>query len=107
MRAPDACSIVLSCAVLGVGCAVPRPSTTSDEVAIVDEVAGPGSLFDVVHFGGDDAARISTRLLAAGPRLSRWGTFHYRVRIRVLPDHAALENQIGLHGYPWLRAWAF
>src|SRR5690349_20743950 len=106
MRASDACSIVLCCAALGAGCAVPRPSSTADELALIDEVAGPGSLFDVVHFGGDDSARISTTLLAAAPRLSRWGAFRHRVRIRVLPDHAALENHIGLHGYPWLRAWA-
>ena len=109
MRAADACSIVLSCAALGVGCAVPRPSSTADELPVVDEVVGPGSLFDVLHSveGNDDAARIAARLIAAGPHLSRWGSFRHRVKIRVLPDHAALEDRIGMHGYPWLRAWAF
>jgi hypothetical protein len=29
------------------------------------------------------------------------------VQIRVYPSHAALEDALGLRGYPWLRAWAW
>jgi hypothetical protein len=110
MRGSQACSILLSgAAALTAACAVPRPSATAEEVPVVTEVAGSGLLFDVRHLRGDsgDAARIVGKLLAAGPHLSRWGNFRHRVSIRLLADHAALENRIGLHGYPWLRAWAF
>src|SRR5437868_4609169 len=109
MRGFDACSILLPCAAFVTACAVPRASNTPEEISVIDEVAGPGLLFDVRHYrdDSDDAARIAARLLAAGPHLSRWGSFRHRVSIRVFPDHAALENRIGLHGYPWLRAWAF
>lgn len=109
MRVADACSIALCGAALVAACAVPRPSSAADEVPRIEEVAGPGLLFDVRYLrdDSDDAARIASRLVAAGPHLSRWGAFRHRVSIRVMPDHAALENRIGLHGYPWLRAWAF
>jgi len=109
MRVADACTIALCGAALAAACAVPRPSSTADEMPRIEDVAGPGLLFDVRYLrdDGDDVTRIAARLLAAGPHLSRWGAFRHRVSIRILPDHAALENRIGLHGYPWLRAWAF
>ncbi|HWE25420.1 MAG TPA: hypothetical protein VG496_15890 [Myxococcales bacterium] len=109
MRGADACLIALACAALAGGCAVPRPPATADETPRFEEVVESRLNFDVRYVGDDsaDAARIAARLVAAGPQLSRWGTFRHRVSIRVLPDHATLENRIGLHGYPWLRAWAF
>src|SRR5438270_4574291 len=109
MRVADACTIALCGAALAAACAVPRPSSTADEMPRIEDVAGPGLLFDVRYLrdDGDDVTRIAARLLAAGPHLSRWGAFRHRVSIRILPDHAALEKRIGLHGYPWLRAWAF
>ena len=90
-------------------CAVPRLSSTPDETPLAVEVRGPGLLFEVRYPRDDagEAGRIGGGLLAAGPRLSRWGRFRHGVTVRVLPDHEALEAVIGLHGYPWLRAWAF
>jgi hypothetical protein len=91
------------------GCAAPRLSNTADEVALATEVRAPGLLFDIQYLraDGEEAARIEAGLLAAGPRLRRWGSFRHGVKVRILPDHEALESRIGLHGYPWLRAWAF
>ena len=101
-------SWVLCLAVLA-GCAVPRLSSTPDEAPLAVEVRGPGLLFEV-RYPRDhamEAAHIGGGLLAAGPRLSRWGRFRHGVTVRILPDHEALEARIGVHGYPWLRAWAF
>jgi len=91
------------------GCAVPRLSSTPEETPLAVEVRGPGLLFEVRYPRDDagEAGRIGGGLLAAGPRLSRWGRFRHGVTVRVLPDHEALEAVIGLRGYPWLRAWAF
>ena len=91
------------------GCAVPRLSSTPDEAPLAVEVRGPGLLFEVRYPRDQaaEAARIGGGLLAAGPRLSRWGRFRHGVTVRILPDHESLEALIGLHGYPWLRAWAF
>ena len=91
------------------GCAVPRLSSTPDEAPLAVEVRGPGLLFEVRYprERAGEAARIGGGLLAAGPRLSRWGRFRHGVTVRILPDHESLEALIGLHGYPWLRAWAF
>ena len=91
------------------GCAVPRLSSTPDEAPLAVEVRGPGLLFEVRYprEHAAEAARIGGGLLAAGPRLSRWGRFQHGVTVRILPDHESLEGLIGLHGYPWLRAWAF
>ena len=90
-------------------CAVPRVSSTGDEATVAAEVRGPGLLFEVRYPRAEsgEAARIEGGLLAAGERISRWGTFRHGVTVRILPDHAALEALVGLHGYPWLRAWAF
>jgi len=99
---------VLSLAAL-VGCAVPRVSSTADEAPLAAEVRGPGLLFELRYPRAEsgEAARIGGGLLAAGERISRWGRFRHGVAVRILPDHAALEALVGLHGYPWLRAWAF
>lgn len=68
-----------------------------------------GLLFELLYTEPDhvEVARIGSSLLAAGPRLSRWGTFRQGVWIRVYPDHDTLEAALDRHGYPWLRAWAF
>ncbi|HYV67615.1 MAG TPA: hypothetical protein VE964_15320 [Myxococcales bacterium] len=102
-------SLGILCLAALAGCAVPRLSNTPDDAALAVEVRGPGLLFEV-RYPRDDAAeadRIGGGLLAAGPRLSRWGEFRHGVTVRLLPDHEALEALVGLHGYPWLRAWAF
>src|SRR5690242_7512841 len=109
MPARRADRLVLVCLAALLGCAVPRVSSTADETLLAAEVEGPGLLFEVRYprEQAAEAARIQSELLAAGPRLARWGRFRHGVAVRVLPDHEALEAMIGLHGYPWLRAWAF
>src|SRR5262249_25966725 len=68
-----------------------------------------GLLFEVVYTSADarEVPRIEQGLLAAGARVARWGSFREGVLVRVLPDHASLEDAVDRHGYPWLRAWAF
>jgi len=72
-------------------------------------VQGPGLLFEVLYTGADarEVPRIEQGLLLAGVRVARWGSFREGVFVHVLPDHAALEDAVARHGYPWLRAWAF
>ncbi len=76
---------------------------------LVARVQAEGMLFEVLYTEPDhvEVARIGSGLLAAGARLSRWGTFRQGVWVRVYPDHDALEAALDRHGYPWLRAWAF
>ena len=109
MRAGGAHRLLLISLAALAGCAVPRLSSTPEETPLVTEVRGPGLLFEVRYprDGAAEVARIGGGLLAAGPQLARWGQFRHGVVIRILPDHEALEAMIGLHGYPWLRAWAF
>jgi hypothetical protein len=109
MPAGGAHRLSILCLAAVAACAVPRLSSTPDEAPLAVEVRGPGLLFEV-RYPRDhaaEAARIGGGLLAAGPRLSRWGRFRHGVTVRILPDHESLEALIGLHGYPWLRAWAF
>ena len=109
MPAGGAHRLSILCLAAVAGCAVPRLSSTPDEAPLAVEVRGPGLLFEV-HYPRDhaeEAATIGGGLLAAGPRLSRWGRFSHGVTVRILPAHESLEALIGLHGYPWLRAWAF
>src|SRR5438128_7921105 len=109
MPAGGAQRLSILCLAAVAGCAVPRLSSTPDEAPLAVEFRGPGLLFEV-RYPRDhavEAARIGGGLLAAGPRLSRWGKFQHGVTLRLLPDHESLEAMIGLHGYPWLRAWAF
>ena len=102
-------SLGMICLAALAACAVPRLSSTAEETPLAVEVRGPGLLFEVRYPREDaaEAGRIGGGLLAAGPRLSRWGQFRHGVTVRLLPDHDALEALVGLHGYPWLRAWAF
>jgi len=102
-------SLGMLCLAALAACAVPRLSSTAEETPLAVEVRGPGLLFEVRYPREDaaEAGRIGGGLLAAGPRLSRWGQFRHGVTVRLLPDHDALEALVGLHGYPWLRAWAF
>jgi len=66
-------------------------------------------LFEVLYAPQDapEVPRIQRDLLAAVARAARWGSFREGVLVQVLPDHAALEDAVDRHGYPWLRAWAF
>lgn len=79
------------------------------KLPLAARVQAPGLLFELLYTEPDhvEVARIGSGLLAAGPRLSRWGTFRQGVWIRVYPDHDTLEAALDRHGYPWLRAWAF
>ena len=95
-------SVLLACATTG------RPST-APESPLAARVQGPGLLFEVLYSGADagEVPRIEQGLLAAGARVARWGSFREGVYVRLLPDHASLEDAVDRHGYPWLRAWAF
>jgi hypothetical protein len=96
-------------AALLAACATARTSSTTRELPLAARVQAPGMLFELLYTETDAAqiGRIGGGLLAAGPRLARWGTFKQGVSIRVYPDHASLEAAVSRHGYPWLRAWAF
>ena len=90
-------------------CATPATRSTPKETPLAARVEGPGLLFEVVYTGADasELPRIEHGLLAAGTRVARWGSFREGVYVHLLPDHAALEDAVDRHGYPWLRAWAF
>jgi hypothetical protein len=90
-------------------CATPARRSTSAQPPLSARVQGPGLLFEVVYTGADaqEVPRIEQGLLIAGARVARWGSFREGVFVHVLPDHAALEDAVDRHGYPWLRAWAF
>jgi hypothetical protein len=92
-----------------VACASGRTSNTLREKPLAAEVKAPGLLFQVFYQKADAAQmqRLRTQLLAIAPRLSRWGSFRQGVAIQVHPDHAALEDAVNRHGYPWLRGWAY
>jgi hypothetical protein len=90
-------------------CATPARRSTSAEPPLTARVQAPGLLFEVLYTGADaqEVPRIEQGLLIAGTRVARWGSFREGVFIHVLPDHAALEEAVDRHGYPWLRAWSF
>ena len=90
-------------------CATSRPLSTPRDPPLAARVQAPGLLFELQYTQPDGAevGRIGSSLLAAGPRLSRWGSFRQSVRIRIFPDHDSLELELRKKNYPWLRAWAF
>jgi hypothetical protein len=92
-----------------IACATARPPPAAPDVPRAVQVEGPGLLFELLYTSADEPqiSRIRSGLLAAGPQLSRWGSFRQGVSIRVLPDHDSLEEAVERRGYPWLRAWAF
>ena len=94
---------------LAAACASTRPITVAPQVPISEEVRAPGLLFEIDYTASDAAVlpQIREALLAAGPRVARWGSFRQGVHIRLLPDHDALELALERRGYPWLRAWAY
>jgi hypothetical protein len=79
------------------------------QTPLAARVAGPGLLFEVIYTDADarEVPRIEQGLLAAGARVARWGNFREGIYVHLLPDHAALEDAVDRHAYPWLRAWAF
>jgi hypothetical protein len=76
---------------------------------LASRVDASGLSFEIRYQGSDawEAARIAQVLDRAGQRLQRWGDFRSAVQVRIHPNHAALEDALGLTGYPWLRAWAW
>ncbi len=98
------------CAAILAACAhTARTPSTERTLPLAARVQAPGLLFELLYTEPDqvEVARIGNGLLAAGARLSRWGTFRQGVWIRIYPDHDTLEVALDRHGYPWLRAWAF
>jgi len=89
-------------------CATARTPSTPRETPLAARVAAPGLLFEVQYTRADAAElpRIERGLLAAEARVARWGSFRESIAVRVLPDHASLEDAVDRPGYPWLRAWA-
>ena len=55
----------------------------------------------------EEADRITAAMQRLGPELARWGEFKGTVIVRLYPSHDALEDRLGLDGYPWLRAWSW
>jgi hypothetical protein len=90
-------------------CATARPLATPRDGPLTARVQAPGLLFELIYLPDDsaDVARIGSGLLAAGPRLSRWGSFRQGVFVRLYPDHQSLEAAVDRRGYWWLRAWAY
>jgi len=90
-------------------CATARPSAPAADQPLTARVQAPGLLFELSYLSSDaaDVARIGSGLLAAGPRLSRWGSFRQGIVVRVYPDHESLEAAVERRGYLWLRAWAY
>jgi len=90
-------------------CATNRPHNTLREAPLAARVQAAGLLFELQYTQVDSAevGRIGSTLLAAGPQLTRWGSFRQSVRIRIFPDHDSLELELDKKNYPWLRAWAF
>jgi hypothetical protein len=90
-------------------CATPARRSTPVQTPLAARVEGQGLLFEVVYTDADarEVPRIEQGLLAAGARVARWGSFRQGIYVHLLPDHAALEDAVERHGYPWLRAWAF
>jgi hypothetical protein len=39
-------------------------------------------------------------------KVNRWGEIESAVKIIIYRGHEELEDAIGRHGYPWMRAWA-
>ena len=101
-------ALALAAALLA-ACATARTPGTTRQLPLAARVQAPGLLFELLYTQPDnvEVGRIGSGLLAAGPRLARWGTFRQGVWIRVYPDHDSLESALDRHGYPWLRAWAF
>jgi hypothetical protein len=97
------------CAATLAACATARTPSTERKEPLAARVQAEGLLFEVLYTEPDhvEVARIGSGLLAAGARLSRWGSFRQGVLVRVFPDHDTLEAALDRHGYPWLRAWAF
>jgi len=102
---------LLACAApaLLLACATARTPSTPHETPLASRVEAPGLVFQLAYSSADlqELPRIERGLLAAGARVARWGSFREGVLVRLLPDHAALEEAVDRHGYPWLRAWAF
>jgi hypothetical protein len=90
-------------------CATARPMASPADEKMSARVQAPGLLFELRYTrrDGEDVARIGSGLLAAGPRLSRWGAFRQGIFIQLFSDHQSLEAAIDRRGYPWLRAWAY
>lgn len=89
-------------------CATARTPTTPAPAPLAARIEAPGLLFEIHYTGPDaeEAGRIERALLVASARVVRWGSFREGVFVRLLPDHAALEEAVGRRGHPWLRAWA-
>jgi len=89
-----------------IACSAQRSSTRKDE-PLASEVQAPGLRFHLLYRPADapEVQRLRTELVLIAPTLSRWGEFRRPVAIEVHPDHAALEDAIDRHGYPWLHAW--
>lgn len=83
-------------------CIAPRALLTHSTSVYTDV----GEL-ELKHTGKDsqENLRIATALLAAAPRVRRWGSLERKVEVQILPSHAALEVAVRRRGFSWLRAW--
>lgn len=89
--------------VVASGCAHRRPRLGTAEAVVTS-----AGTFLLVYESADRAGGEMVRraLIAAAPRLARWGTMRAPVEVQVLPTHESLERAVNRPGFDWLRAWA-
>ena len=99
-------SPILLLATLCAGCAL-RPHVEG-EPWIEEVVAISGATVRIQHCRGDLVAahQVARAVVAAAPRVARFGVLVAPVTITIHPSHEALEAEVRRTGYEWLRAWA-
>jgi len=88
---------------LATGCV--SPVANLREMQDLKTLAGQFSILSKEQESSANEA-VEQAVEAATPKLLRWGGLKQPVKLKVLPDHAALERAVDKVGYPWLRAWA-
>jgi hypothetical protein len=89
---------------VGAGCVGPRFAVRVEVLPVRTEAG----TFQVEYPARLEAGArmVQTATEQAGTRLARWGRFQEPVKLRIHPNHRALERASGRSGYDWLRAWA-
>ena len=84
-------------------------SPSPRDAPVTARVSSPSAWFEVTCAGEDVSALgfVSSALIDAAARTTRWGSFRREIAVRVVPDHAALEAAADRANHPWLRGWAF
>jgi hypothetical protein len=93
---------------LSAGCALRGPVVQLGPDDRLDTVEIDGQVFRIHYWQEDEAAaaQVARALARAVPRIARWGKLTKEVTITIRPTHEALEKEVHVEGYDWLRAWA-